>query len=354
MAHTESEEEGGWEVAVRCGLMVATTGKYLFYYDAEAADDNTAAKCITLEGRPVRGVDVEVVDGTRWCFLAGDDKVLEVRDTATMEVKFKTNPFQKKLGKVRVSPQGTSVMVGDKTGEVFEIPFSTKSGLGEPKTVLAHMSSVITGLEFCHNGKLVATTDKDEHLRVSRYPQMEVIERFCFGHTAFISGLVKVTETMLATSGGDSQVRFWDIPSGKCVHADTHPSPVTSLAVFVRDGTPHVLAAVEGAGVFSYDTSNFEQRAQLLSRSPIAMQVGPRNTLFAAFIGETGPFLQRFSLPAAAPLPLPLPVEISSVKPSFWQLDLEKKRKLKAGEGTPADHARKRIKKAEEEAKEAS
>jgi len=63
------------------------------------------------------------------------------------------------------------------------------------------------------------TADRDEHIRVSRYPQSWVIEGFCLGHTAFVSRILVpgwAPQEMLS-GGGDGWLGRWRWADGKCL-----------------------------------------------------------------------------------------------------------------------------------------
>jgi len=65
----------------------------------------------------------------------------------------------------------------------------------------------------------VITSDRDEHIRVSRGPpQAHIIERFCMGHTEFISFIrVLPKSNLLVSGGGDDWLGVWDWTSGKLI-----------------------------------------------------------------------------------------------------------------------------------------
>jgi tRNA (guanine-N(7)-)-methyltransferase subunit TRM82 len=58
--------------------------------------------------------------------------------------------------------------------------------------------------------KYILTSDRDEHIRVSRGPpQSFVVEGFCLGHTEFINKLCLVEPTLLVSGGGDNELYVW-------------------------------------------------------------------------------------------------------------------------------------------------
>ena len=63
----------------------------------------------------------------------------------------------------------------------------------------------------------ILTSDRDEHIRVSRgIPQAHIIEGYCLGHTEFISKLCLVPSKpqLLISGGGDDFLLLWDWLAG--------------------------------------------------------------------------------------------------------------------------------------------
>ena len=63
----------------------------------------------------------------------------------------------------------------------------------------------------------IVTADRDEHIRVSRGPkQAHIIERFCLGHTQFVSRICvpKWRPNMLISGGGDDYLIAWEWANG--------------------------------------------------------------------------------------------------------------------------------------------
>ncbi|XP_043189010.1 tRNA (guanine-N(7)-)-methyltransferase non-catalytic subunit wdr4-like [Amphibalanus amphitrite] len=105
-----------------------------------------------------------------------------------------------------------ALLVADKSGDVY------KCQLGEPETkpqlILGHICMV---LDMCvtGDGHHLLTSDRDEKVRVTRYPNTWSIAAYCLGHTEFVSALCLTAAGRLVTGGGDMTVRLWDPESGR-------------------------------------------------------------------------------------------------------------------------------------------
>ncbi|RCN40575.1 WD domain, G-beta repeat protein [Ancylostoma caninum] len=128
------------------------------------------------------------------------------------------------------------VVIGDRAGHVcrYTVEASQKSGYvdmngeespyeGEP---LSSAISMVLDVAISQDGRYLLAADRDEKIRVSRYPQAPivhslnlyfkafVVQSFCLGHSAYV-GSVAVHGDHVFSSGGDSIVYEWDIDSGK-------------------------------------------------------------------------------------------------------------------------------------------
>ncbi|KAF2013275.1 guanine-N(7)--methyltransferase subunit TRM82 [Aaosphaeria arxii CBS 175.79] len=78
--------------------------------------------------------------------------------------------------------------------------------------LLGHVS-MLTDIVYANvNGRgYIVTSDRDEHVRVSRAPpQAHIIEGFCHGHEEFVNRLCLVSSGRLVSGGGDAQLFVWD------------------------------------------------------------------------------------------------------------------------------------------------
>ena len=104
-----------------------------------------------------------------------------------------------------------------------DLQAKTKEALKFDHQLLLGHVSMLTDVLFTtqvvdeHTRNFIITSDRDEHLRISRGPpQAHVIERYCLGHKEFISKLCLLPETSVFVSGGgDDWLGLWDLLSGE-------------------------------------------------------------------------------------------------------------------------------------------
>lgn len=99
------------------------------------------------------------------------------------------------------------------------------------RLLLGHTASMLTDIaivssESSTSSDLLFTADRDEKIRISRFPEAQVIEGFLLGHTAYVTGFVVLPSSALAVScGGDMTLRLWDLK------AQNEISSIATLAV---------------------------------------------------------------------------------------------------------------------------
>ncbi|XP_058467965.1 tRNA (guanine-N(7)-)-methyltransferase non-catalytic subunit wuho [Malaya genurostris] len=116
---------------------------------------------------------------------------------------------------MQFSAGGRFVIVCDKSGDCYEYDCEniTKPG----RWILGHMSQVLAIL-VNSDDSLIVTSERDEKIRVTKYPQCHTIQTFCLGHTEFVSDLKFLdtqNDTMLLSLSGDETLRIWEYRTGK-------------------------------------------------------------------------------------------------------------------------------------------
>jgi len=160
------------------------------------------------------------------------------------------------------------VLCGDYTGDVHAFP----AGRGAPaarRLMLGHTASMLTCMALedpsrgdgdGDRGTLLVTGDRDERIRLSRFPQTHEIAGYCLGHDGSVTcvDIGRAAGSGLVLSGsGDGTARVWDAEDGGCAMAsygweDTGAKNGSGAAVrsvaMARDGSGLMCVIREGKG----------------------------------------------------------------------------------------------------------
>lgn len=129
--------------------------------------------------------------------------------------------FPKRPNAIAILGETQTVVMADKFGDVYQIPM-VKETVGKPGEdllpLLGHVS-MLTDIVFGKDAdgkKYLITSDRDEHIKVSHYPQTFLVDKWLFGHHEFITSLhlPQWKPDWLFSVGGDACVFCWDWQSG--------------------------------------------------------------------------------------------------------------------------------------------
>ena len=64
---------------------------------------------------------------------------------------------------------------------------------------------------------MIVTSDRDEKIRVTNFPETHEIQTFCMGHTEFVSSieLLPHNQEVLLSLSGDKTLKYWNFRNGK-------------------------------------------------------------------------------------------------------------------------------------------
>lgn len=133
-------------------------------------------------------------------------KSLVAFDSSSLDV-LSQRQFPKRPSAWSVAPDNW-LLVGDKFGDVYRIPLDSTASLvnelGQTtvEPILGHVSML---LDVASTSTSVLTSDRDEHIRVSSYPEAYRIERFLWGHNEYVAYLAVVGDYVVS-GGGDTFV----------------------------------------------------------------------------------------------------------------------------------------------------
>ncbi|KAF8318670.1 WD40 repeat-like protein [Clavulina sp. PMI_390] len=164
-----------------------------------------------------------------------EDKQLKVWRVEDMRM-LSSREIPKKATGVLLTADQTTIIVSDKFGDVFSYPLEFDPSSIKPKqkldpvvrreSVIAHgnqlgelllgHASRVTSMLLTPQDESIITADRDEHIRVSHYPDGFDIESYCLGHSKFVSALALIPSgpLTLVSGGGDPDLYFWDWKTG--------------------------------------------------------------------------------------------------------------------------------------------
>ncbi|XP_020286649.1 tRNA (guanine-N(7)-)-methyltransferase non-catalytic subunit WDR4 [Pseudomyrmex gracilis] len=114
--------------------------------------------------------------------------------------------------RVRFSPIN-DIVIADKTGDVYLFSIDSPTGSGNP--ILGHLSMLLDVL-VTQDMKYILTTDRDEKIRVSMFPNCYNIVSYCLGHAKFVTNITELPhdKNILVSCGGDGVFKLWDYKHG--------------------------------------------------------------------------------------------------------------------------------------------
>ncbi|KAJ7180880.1 WD40 repeat-like protein [Mycena filopes] len=214
-------------------LAVAISGPHIQILDSRTghlitttADPERADKEALLKTGPVRLAAIDR-SGTH-LVTSGDDKLLKLWQIEGLKL-LNERELPKKPTALAFTQDGQTILASDKFGDIFSYDFTpaapqtveekklaSHDNPSGGKLILGH-ASFLTAFLLSPDEKFIITADRDEHIRVSWYPQGYTIEIYCLGHEKFVSAihLPEFAPTELISGGGDAMLKVWDWMSGK-------------------------------------------------------------------------------------------------------------------------------------------
>lgn len=147
----------------------------------------------------------------RYFAVCANRKQLCLYETKGMKL-LSNRTLARAASKIRFSPNN-DVVVADKAGDAYL--FSTSSPMENGTLILGHLSMLLDVL-VTHDIKYILTTDRDEKIRVSMYPNCYNIVSYCLGHAKFVTNISELPhdKNILISCGGDGNLKSWDYEHG--------------------------------------------------------------------------------------------------------------------------------------------
>ncbi|KAJ7931724.1 WD40 repeat-like protein [Mycena leptocephala] len=215
-------------------LAVVISGPHIQILDSRTGDLirtttelQAADKESLLKSGPIRLAAID--KSGQHLVTSGDDKQLKLWQIDGLKL-LNERELPKKPTGLAFTLDGQSILTSDKFGDIFRYDLEPapqtveqkKASLASHdnpsggKLILGH-TSFLTAFLLSFDEKFIITADRDEHIRVSWYPQGYTIEIYCLGHEKFVSAIhmPEFSPTELVSGGGDPMLKIWDWMTGK-------------------------------------------------------------------------------------------------------------------------------------------
>ena len=205
--------------------------------------------------------------------FGGDDKVLRAWDLSEDKL-ICAKSIPKRVTEMHFDKKDR-VVFADKFGDVFRVNlYDGKEDVvdedGESECILGHIST-ISCMKLDSECKVIVTGDRDEKVRISRYPDAYNIITYCLGHKSSILGVVFCTQNILCSGAADGFIKLWSWKeSGREVFSIAPCGEGSSDAVIPADyhaKTQSVAVLAEGTkAVWIYRLVEAEKRLELVKK----------------------------------------------------------------------------------------
>ncbi|KAH0546463.1 tRNA (guanine-N(7)-)-methyltransferase non-catalytic subunit WDR4 [Cotesia glomerata] len=151
-------------------------------------------------------------DGEYYCVCTNRKQLCLFKRADNLLVFNKT--LIRAASKVQFTPNN-DIVVADKSGDAYLYRNSTVDDSKDGTLILGHLSMLLDVL-VTKNNEFIITADRDEKIRVSKFPNAYNIQSYCLGHTKFVNNIVELPHDLdvLVSAGGDGAFKFWDFKNG--------------------------------------------------------------------------------------------------------------------------------------------
>lgn len=181
---------------------------------------------------------------SKFLAVAMTDKTLYLYDILPGELKLRSRrKIARNASALRFFPDSSSLLLADKTGDVYVFDCIDAESPG--KWIQGHISQVLD-IQMNKEQDYFVTSDRDEKIKVVKWPDHCEIESFCLGHKEFVSSIEFFElgdKEWLVSGSGDASLRIWDYTKGETAHEIKTKSPVGGLFVVPGDYSERVLIA---------------------------------------------------------------------------------------------------------------
>ena len=200
----------------KLNVFCRNTGKLLFEYECNGKDKkNVLITHIKYSSK--HDCFIIVTDDKYITSIVNKDKIYQIKSEKKMDKKVSSiclsppiiNETKKKEEEEKQEDE--YLITADKFGVIY-IQYLPSLKIKYDGT--GHLS-IISHITFDSSGKYLMSCDKDFKIRISRFPQIYIIDAFCYGHTKAVTKCVTINDKYILSTSIDKTIRIWSIPNGK-------------------------------------------------------------------------------------------------------------------------------------------
>ena len=167
---------------------------------------------------------------------------------------------------------------GDKVGEVRAFDVSTPTNTTpESSLLLGHTASIITSLSIHNNN--IYTSDRDEVIRSSKFPETQLINNYFLGHTGGITSFATPAAggsgKFFASGSADNSLRIWS-PAGEAKGVYDVSTPPSHIAISPSSKTVVLTQDTE----LNVTVLTVDSEGGVTKRAEVAVLSQPVNCMF--------------------------------------------------------------------------
>ncbi|XP_038220036.1 tRNA (guanine-N(7)-)-methyltransferase non-catalytic subunit wuho [Zerene cesonia] len=155
--------------------------------------------------------DIAISNDSKYLAILTSAKNLIVYELTGLQLS-KSFILPRSASKIRFGVANTHIFVADKTGDVLFYDLLSDEG---GTKLLGHLSLLLNVLQS-KDGNYLISSDRDEKIRVSSYPNTYNIQTYCLGHKEFVNHIefLPHDDKYLISASGDGSVKCWDFIKG--------------------------------------------------------------------------------------------------------------------------------------------
>lgn len=154
-------------------------------------------------------------DGKQLAVVTLTSKKLLVYDLQLRKPQREYN-VPRSASRIRFTVDDAKLLVADKSGDVIIYDITSENS---GTKILGHLSLLLDVLQT-NDSRYIISSDRDEKIIVSCYPNTYNIQTYCLGHKEFVNHieLLPHNDKYLTSTSGDGTVKIWDYIDGKLHH----------------------------------------------------------------------------------------------------------------------------------------